>query len=89
MEKIRPDVVFIDIGLPGMSGHEVARAIRRRPDGENLLLVAMTGYGQAEDRRRSREAGFNLHLVKPVGMRSLEDVLDSLQPREPQPAGLA
>jgi signal transduction histidine kinase/DNA-binding response OmpR family regulator len=87
LENLRPDVVFVDIGMPGMSGHEVARAIRGQPGGENFLLVAMTGYGQAEDRRRSREAGFDLHLVKPVSMKSLEDVVNSLEPREPQAAG--
>jgi CheY-like chemotaxis protein len=69
-----PDVVLLDIGLPGMDGYEVARAIRRMPCGEKLTLVALTGYGQDDDRRRSREAGFNQHLIKPVDF----DVLDAL-----------
>ncbi len=83
--ELHPDVVFVDIGLPGMSGHDVARAIRSRPEGEGLLLVAMTGYGQAEDRRRSRDAGFDLHLVKPVSLNLLENVLNSMGSHEPQP----
>jgi signal transduction histidine kinase/DNA-binding response OmpR family regulator len=86
LQTLRPDVVFVDIGLPGMSGHEVARAIRGQPGREDLQLVAMTGYGQAEDRRRSREAGFDLHLVKPVSLQSLEKVLESPQLRKPQAA---
>src|SRR5690242_14918738 len=59
----QPDVVLSDIGMPGMDGYEVAR---RLPGMENLHLVALTGYGRDEDRRRSREAGFDLHLVKPT-----------------------
>ena len=67
--------MFVDIGLPELSGHEVACAIRRTAGREDLLLVAMTGYGSAEDRRRSREAGFDAHLVKPVGLPALEELL--------------
>jgi CheY-like chemotaxis protein len=63
---VDPDVVFLDIGLPGMDGYEVARRMRQRPGGADLRLVALTGYGQASDRQRSREAGFDTHLVKPV-----------------------
>jgi signal transduction histidine kinase/ActR/RegA family two-component response regulator len=61
-----PEVVFLDIGLPGLDGYEVARRVRQRPGGKALKLVALTGYGQASDRQRSREAGFDVHLVKPV-----------------------
>jgi signal transduction histidine kinase/ActR/RegA family two-component response regulator len=86
IEVVHPEVAFVDIGLPGMSGHEIAQAIRRRPGGAQLLLVAMTGYGQAEDRRRSRDAGFDLHLVKPVGLQALQNVLDSTPIRQPQSA---
>jgi len=70
-----PDVVLLDIGLPGISGYQVARELRRQPEFSQTLLVAVTGYGQEEDRRRSREAGFNHHLVKPVSPESLQAVL--------------
>ncbi|HET7498662.1 MAG TPA: response regulator, partial [Candidatus Eisenbacteria bacterium] len=60
----RPRVVLLDIGLPGMDGYEVCRELRRTGH-ENALIVALTGYGQEEDRQRSRQAGFDGHLVKP------------------------
>jgi PAS domain S-box-containing protein len=62
----QPEVVLIDLGLPGLDGYEVARTLRSSPFGKSTLLIAVTGYGQAEDRRRSEEAGFDAHLVKPV-----------------------
>ncbi len=62
----RPNVVLLDIGLPGMDGYEVAERIRQQPVLQNVVLVAMTGYGQDADRQRSQEVGFNAHLVKPV-----------------------
>ena len=71
----QPDVVLLDIGLPGITGYEVAEQLRRQPEFARTLLVAVTGYGQEEDRRRSREAGFNHHLVKPVSPETLHDVL--------------
>ncbi|HLK09886.1 MAG TPA: ATP-binding protein [Candidatus Binatia bacterium] len=61
----RPEVGIIDIGLPGLDGYQVARAVRAAPGGEGIYLVALTGYGQPEDERRAREAGFDAHLVKP------------------------
>ena len=61
-----PDVVLVDLGLPGLDGYEVARALRATPTGKTTALIAVTGYGQADDRRRSKEAGFDAHLVKPV-----------------------
>ncbi len=64
----RPDVVFLDIGMPRMSGHEVARVLRTGPAGHALTLVAVTGWGQPEERRLTHEAGFDHHLVKPVEM---------------------
>jgi two-component system CheB/CheR fusion protein len=70
-----PDVLLIDIGLPGMNGYEVARRIREKPQFRNALLVSQTGWGQDEDRRRSREAGFDFHLVKPVTMEALQEML--------------
>jgi signal transduction histidine kinase/CheY-like chemotaxis protein len=63
--RVRPDVALIDIGLPGLDGYEVARRLRARPEGRKMFLVALTGYGQPEDHRRARQAGFDAHLVKP------------------------
>jgi len=71
----RPDVVLLDIGLPGMSGYQVAQELRRQSEFATTTLIAITGYGQEEDRRRSREAGFNHHLVKPVTPDALEELL--------------
>jgi PAS domain S-box-containing protein len=68
----RPDIVVLDIGLPGMSGYEVAQQLRRQPGFERVPLVAVTGYGQEEDRRRSLEAGFDFHLTKPVDPQALQ-----------------
>jgi PAS domain S-box-containing protein len=71
----RPDLVLMDIGLPGMDGYEVARRLRQQPGLQETVLVAVTGYGQESDRQRSQEAGFDHHLVKPVDMQALEAVL--------------
>ncbi len=76
-EATRPGVVLIDIGLPGLDGYEIARRIRARR-GPEPILVAITGYGQADDRRRSQEAGFDAHLTKPVAPEHLADVLAEL-----------
>ena len=73
--NFRPDVVLLDIGLPRMDGCEVARRLRQQPGMENVLLVALTGFGQEQDRRRSHEAGFNAHCVKPVDFEVLQAVL--------------
>lgn len=78
LQKVRavlPDVALLDIGMPGLDGYEVARQIRRETWGTNLLLVAMTGWGQKRDKQRAREAGFDLHLTKPVDMQRLDRVL--------------
>ena len=61
----RPNVVLLDIGLPGLNGFEVAKRLRQQPVLQNAVLVAMTGYGRESDRQRSQEAGFDHHLVKP------------------------
>jgi CheY-like chemotaxis protein len=74
-EAFRPEVVLLDIGLPGMDGHEVARRLRGRPEFERALIVALTGWGQESDRRRSGEAGFDHHLVKPVDPDELRGLL--------------
>lgn len=75
--SFQPRIVFLDIGLPGMNGYEVARALRAMPETKNALLVAVSGYGQPEDQQRSKEAGFDLHLVKPVDLLALRGVIDS------------
>jgi CheY-like chemotaxis protein len=79
-----PDVALVDIGLPGIDGYEVARRLRKNADTSRIRLIALTGYGLAEDQRRVLEAGFDLHLVKPVDIRQL---LEALGERTPQPAG--
>ncbi|HEX8202371.1 MAG TPA: response regulator, partial [Isosphaeraceae bacterium] len=71
----QPDVVLLDIGLPGMDGYEVARRLRASPEFADTLLVALTGWGQEDDRRRSRAAGFDHHLVKPVDPENLGHLL--------------
>ena len=76
---LRPEVVLLDIGLPGMSGYSVARQLRAEPGFAGTILIAMTGYSQEEDRRRSREAGFNHHLVKPVKLEVLKELLESFE----------
>lgn len=75
VESFRPDVVLLDIGLPGLDGYEVARRLRQRPAGRAALLVALTGYGQAADRQRGREAGFDEHLLKPVDPAQLAELV--------------
>jgi signal transduction histidine kinase len=75
-----PDVVLLDIGLPVMNGYEAAREIRARAGGRPITLVAVTGGGQDEDRRRSREAGFDLHIVKPVDPRMLQGLFRRIGP---------
>ena len=70
------DVVLADLGLPGIDGYEVARRIREHT--AKPLLIAITGYGQAEDRQRSKEAGFDYHLVKPIDPQRLQDLLSKV-----------
>jgi PAS domain S-box-containing protein len=71
----RPEVLLIDLGLPGLDGYEVARIVRGDPAGNSALLIAVTGYGQVEDRRRSMEVGFDAHLVKPVSQNLLSSLI--------------
>jgi CheY-like chemotaxis protein len=75
-----PDAVFLDIGLPGVNGYDVARAMRASPALAGTKLIAFTGYGHDEDRRRVREAGFDHHLVKPAGAEQLAKIVDGLAP---------
>jgi CheY-like chemotaxis protein/two-component sensor histidine kinase len=78
-ETFRPELVLLDIGLPKLNGYDVARRIRQQPWGRDVILVALTGWGQDEDRRRSTEAGFNFHLVKPVELSALEKLLAGMR----------
>jgi CheY-like chemotaxis protein len=78
LDTFRPSVIVLDIGMPGMDGHEVARRVRQRPGGGNTTLIALTGWGQEEDRRRSQAAGFDHHLVKPADIGALQALLASL-----------
>ncbi len=79
-EKLRPEVILLDIGMPELDGYETCRLIREQPWGKNMVLIALTGYGQDEDRRRSKEAGFDGHLVKPVDLAKLTELLATLLP---------
>jgi CheY-like chemotaxis protein len=75
----QPEIVLLDIGLPRMNGYEVARRLRQQPEFSRTVLVALTGYGTDSDRRRSLEAGFDEHLVKPPSLESLRQL--ALHPR--------
>ena len=77
LREFRPSAVLLDIGMPGMDGYEVAARIRALPDFRGVLLIALTGWGQADDRQRSRDAGFDHHLVKPVDVPVLQGLLQS------------
>jgi len=82
----QPDVILLDIGLPGIDGHEVARRVRRQPGMAGAFLIALTGYGQPGDHQFSRDAGFDLHLVKPVELEELRGLLAGARAR-PENAG--
>ena len=82
-ETLKPDIVFMDIGMPEMDGFETARQLRNKEFGRNIMLVALTGWGQDQDRQRSAEAGFDKHLVKPVGFDILDQVLIEYQAWSP------
>jgi CheY-like chemotaxis protein len=71
----RPEVVLVDLGLPGIDGYAVARAVRSTPQADATLLIAITGYGRPEDRQRAESAGFDAHLTKPVQPHELAEVL--------------
>jgi CheY-like chemotaxis protein len=70
--------MLLDLGLPGLTGFEVAERVRQQPVFQNVVLVAMTGYGQEADRQRSLDAGFNHHLVKPVDFVKVQDILATI-----------
>jgi CheY-like chemotaxis protein len=73
--RLRPDYVLLDLGLPGMDGYEVARRLRQEAGCRGSVFIALTGYGQAEDRQRSREAGIDHHLLKPADPGALRSLL--------------
>ena len=77
------DLAIVDIGMPGMDGYEVARRLRAQPATRHMLLVALTGYGQDEDRARAMAAGFDQHLTKPAGVKALQRLLENLSARQP------
>ncbi|HEX5760757.1 MAG TPA: ATP-binding protein [Thermoanaerobaculia bacterium] len=77
--EFRPDVVLLDIGLPKLNGYEAARRIRRQPRGEGVVLIAITGWGQEEDKQQSKEAGFDQHIVKPVDPAALLKLISSFE----------
>ena len=73
--QLHPNVVLCDIGLPGLDGYQIAIQLRQQPAGRSTRLIAVTGYGAAEDRRRAKEAGFDHHMTKPVDLDELETLL--------------
>jgi CheY-like chemotaxis protein len=73
----RPDLILLDIGMPKLNGYDTARQIRQESWGKHVALVALTGWGQEEDRRKSRDAGFDSHMVKPIQLQDLEKLLAS------------
>jgi CheY-like chemotaxis protein len=82
IEKHRPEVVLLDIGLPKLDGHEVCRRIREKAWGRDIVIIALTGWGQEDDRRKSEQAGFNGHLVKPVDYDRLLSLLAELTKKD-------
>jgi PAS domain S-box-containing protein len=87
-ERFEPEIVLLDIGLPEMDGYEVARRLRQLARGDDILIVAITGYGQPNDRARSREAGFDYHLVKPVDISQLLHLCAECEKTERSPASV-
>jgi len=79
IRDFRPDVALLDIGMPGMDGYETARQIRQQPGGTQIVLIAVTGWGQEADKQRARAAGFDHHMVKPLDLAKLRHVLGSLK----------
>ena len=77
----RPSAILLDIGMPGMDGHEVARRVRQLPEFRDIMLIALSGWGQEEDRRRSKEAGFDYHLIKPADVNALQSLLAVIETR--------
>ena len=81
--EFSPDIIFCDIGLPEMDGHEIARRMRADPAIASAILIALTGWGADEELRKTRESGFDFHLVKPVDANALLDMLAYIESRRP------
>jgi CheY-like chemotaxis protein len=79
----RPDAILLDIGMPKMNGYQAARYIRQQVWGKNILLIALTGWGQDQDKRRATEAGFDHHLTKPVDAVALQGLLSLINTQSP------
>lgn len=77
VREFRPDFAFLDIGMPGLTGYEVAQAVRAESWGQGIKLIAVTGWGQAEDRNRAHSAGFDRHMVKPIDPDEIDRLLDA------------
>jgi CheY-like chemotaxis protein len=86
-EEFRPHVILLDIGLPKLNGYEVAQQIRQHEWGVSMFLVAVTGWGQDEDRRKAREVGFDSHFTKPLSPAVLEELLVAIAHRPPGGGG--
>lgn len=76
-ERLRPQVILVDISMPGLDGYQTCQLLRQQPWSRHLVMIALSGYGAQEDQRRSQEAGFDMHLVKPVDLMDLLQVLET------------
>jgi CheY-like chemotaxis protein len=85
-QRFRPDAILLDLSMPGMSGYDVARELRRGPSTGRLELIALTGWGSHEDKQRAMDAGFDVHLTKPVDAEKLYGALAQLEARSPASA---
>src|SRR4051812_14424849 len=83
LPKFSPDIIVLDIGMPGMDGYALAAAIRKLPDFRETLLVGLTGYGQSDDIKRAHAAGIDRHLIKPADVGALQSMLSSLDTSMP------
>ncbi len=81
VERFKPHIVFLDIGMPGTDGWQLAAALRKQHPYDELRLVALTAYGEDADRVRSRQAGFDAHILKPVSMDLVESIIEQLFPK--------
>jgi CheY-like chemotaxis protein len=88
-ESFKPDVVFLDLGMPVMNGYDVARTLRGMPELDHVHIAAVTGWGQEEDRRKAREAGCDSHFTKPFSPPLMQDLLATIAKRERESRGAA